>query len=86
MHPLSLKVMTWSWGLFGAATFAACVLSGLVVPRAFHAGQLLEQILPGFRWLTLGGFLLGLGGDLACGLYAGLVFTLIHNAVLRRVQ
>ena len=21
MHPLSLKVMTWSWGLFGAVTF-----------------------------------------------------------------
>ena len=40
MHPLSLKVMTWLWGLFGAVTFVACVVYGLVVPRAFHARQL----------------------------------------------
>ena len=30
MHPLSLKGMTWSWGLFGAVTFVACVVYGLV--------------------------------------------------------
>jgi hypothetical protein len=57
MHPLSLKVMTWSWGLFGAVTFVACVVCGLVVPRAFHPSQLLEKILPGFRWLTPGSVL-----------------------------
>ncbi|HWC02738.1 MAG TPA: DUF5676 family membrane protein [Methylomirabilota bacterium] len=86
MHPLSLKVMTWSWGLFGAATFVACVLYGLIVPAAFHASQLLEQLLPGFRWLTPGSFLLGLVETLVYGAYAGAVFTLIHNAVLRRSQ
>jgi hypothetical protein len=86
MHPLSLKVMTWSWSLFGAATFVACVLYGLLVPRAFHASELLEQLLPGFRWLTLGSFVLGVGETLVYGAYAGLVFTLIHNAVLRRSQ
>lgn len=45
-----------------------------------------QQILPGFRWLTLGSFLLGLGETFMYGLYAGLVFTVIHNTVLRRVQ
>jgi hypothetical protein len=86
MHPLSLKVMTWSWSLFGGATFVACVVYGLVVPTAFHASQLLEQLLPGFRWLTLGSFLLGLVETLVYGAYAGAVFTLIHNAVVRRSQ
>jgi 2TM family of unknown function (DUF5676) len=86
MHPLSLKVMTWSWGLFGGATFVACVVYGLIVPAAFHASQLLEQLLPGFRWLTPGSFLLGLVETSAYGAYAGAVFTLIHNAVLRRSQ
>jgi hypothetical protein len=38
MHPLSLKVMTWSWGLFEAVTFVACVVYGLVVPRASFRG------------------------------------------------
>ena len=84
MHPLSLKVMTWSWGLFGAVTFVACVGYGLVVPRAFHAPQLLEQILPGFRWLTPGSVLLGVVETFVYGAYAGFVFTLIHNTVLRR--
>ena len=37
MHPLNLKVMTWSWSLFGGATFVACVVYGLIVPAAFHA-------------------------------------------------
>ena len=86
MHPLNLKVMTWSWSLFGGATFVACIVYGLIVPAAFHASQLLEQLLPGFRWLTLGSFLLGLVETLAYGAYAGTVFTLIHNVVLRRSQ
>ena len=86
MHPLSLRVMTWSWALFGAVTFVACVVYGLIVPAAFHASQLLEQILPGFRWLTLGSFLLGVGETFVYGAYAGFVFTVIHNTVLRRSQ
>jgi hypothetical protein len=49
MHPLNLKVITWSWSLFGGATFVACVVYGLIVPATFHASQLLEQLLPGFR-------------------------------------
>jgi hypothetical protein len=86
MHPLGLKVMTWSWALFGGATFVACVVYGLIVPAAFHASQLHEQLLPGFRWLTPRSFLLGLVETSVYGAYAGAVFTLIHNAVLRRSQ
>jgi hypothetical protein len=86
MHPLELKVMTWSGGLFGAVTFVACVVYGLIVPAAFHASPLLEQLLPGFRWLTPGSFLLGLVETLVYGAYAGAVFSLIHNAVLRRTR
>ena len=58
MHPLSLKVMTWSWGLFGAVTFVACVVYGLVVPRAFTRASSRADP-PGFRWLTPGSVLLG---------------------------
>ena len=86
MHPLELKVMTWSGGLFGTVTFVACVVYGLIVPAAFHASPLLEQLLPGFRWLTPGSFLLGLVETLVYGAYAGAVFSLIHNAVLRRTR
>jgi hypothetical protein len=75
--------MTWSGGLFGAVTFLACVVYGLLVPPAFHASQLLERILPGFHWLTVGSVLLGAGETFVYGAYAGFVFSLIHNTVLR---
>jgi hypothetical protein len=48
MHPLNLRVMTCSWGLFGAATFVACVAYGLVVPRAFHASSFSSRSFPVF--------------------------------------
>jgi hypothetical protein len=39
---------------------------------------------PGFRWLAPGSVLLGIGETFVYGAYAGLVFSLIHNAVPRR--
>jgi hypothetical protein len=43
-------------------------------------------VFPGFRWLTPGGFLIGLVWSTLYGLYAGVVFTLIYNAVWKRAQ
>ncbi len=81
---LHTKAVTWSLGLFGAVTFAVCVLYGLVVPEQLHMSEWLEQVLPGFQWLTVGGFFLGLVESFLYGAYAGLVFTPIYNAVARR--
>lgn len=81
---LNTKVVAWSLGLFGAVTFVVCVLYGLVVPERLHMSQWLEQVLPGFRWLTLGGFFVGLVESFLYGAYAGLVFSPIHNALARR--
>jgi len=86
MHPLNWKVMTWALGLFGAVTFVVCVLYGLLVPKAFHIVQLLEIALPGFRWLSVGSFVLGLVESFLYGAYAGLAFVPIYNFVLRRLQ
>ncbi|MFQ5689983.1 MAG: DUF5676 family membrane protein [Gemmatimonadota bacterium] len=81
---LNLKVVTWSLALFGAVTFVVCVLYGLVVPESLHMTGFLESVLPGFRWLTLGGFLLGLVESFLYGAYTGLVFVPIHNYVTGR--
>lgn len=86
MHPLNWKVMTWSLGLFGAITFVVCAVYGLLVPEGFHMKQLLEIALPGFRWLTVGSFALGLVESFLYGAYAGLAFVPIYNFVLRRLQ
>ena len=81
---LDIKVMTWSLGLFGAVTFLVCVIYGLIAPQALHMTAFLEGVLPGFRWLTPLGFAIGLVESFLYGVYAGLVFTPIHNAMHRR--
>jgi hypothetical protein len=81
---LDIKVMTWSLGLFGALTFLVCVCYGLIVPESLHMTGFLETVLPGFRWLTPAGFGIGLVESFAYGIYAGLVFTPIYNALSRR--
>lgn len=84
MQRLDWRVMTWSLGLFGAVTFVVCVVYGLIVPESLHMTQFLEMVLPGFRWLTVGSFVLGLVESFLYGAYAGLVFTPIFNLVARR--
>ncbi len=82
---LSNKVVTWSLGLFGAVTFVVCVLYGLIVPESLHMSGFLQSVLPGFRWLTPAGFLIGLVESFLYGVYAGLAFTPIYNALSKRL-
>lgn len=44
----------------------------------------LDQLLPGFRWLTAAGFLIGFVEAFLYGAYAGLAFTPIYNRLWRR--
>lgn len=81
---LSIKVVTWSLGLFGAVSFVVCVLYGLIAPETLHMHGFLESALPGFRWLTPGGFVIGLVESFLYGVYAGLVFTPIYNGLSKR--
>ncbi len=81
---LNTKLVTWSLGIWTSITFLVCVLYGLVTPQSLHMGELLEQFLPAFRWLTWWGFLLGLVESFLYGIYAGLVFCPIYNWLYRR--
>ncbi len=60
------------------------MLYGLVVPESLHMSQALEVLLPGFKWLTLAGFLIGLLEAFLYGVYAGLVYVPIYNTVMKR--
>jgi len=81
---LNIKVVSWALGSFGAFTFVVCVLYGLIVPQSLHMTAALEQLLPGFKWLTWWGFVLGLIESFLYGVYAGLVYVPIYNAFARR--
>jgi len=81
---LDIRVLTWSLASFSSVTYFVCVLYGLVAPDALHMTAFLEQVLPGFRWLTPAGFVIGLVESFLYGAYAGLVFTPIYNRFHRR--
>ncbi len=81
---LNLKVVSWSLGILAAVSFVVCVLYGLIVPPSLHMAGALEAVLPAFKWLTVGGFLLGLLESFLYGVFAGLVFVPVHNALARR--
>ena len=81
---LNIKVVTWSLAVFSSVTYLICVLYGLIVPESLHMSDFLEQVLPGFTWLTGWGFLIGLVEAFLYGAYAGLVFTPVYNVFQRK--
>ena len=82
---LDMRVVSWSSGIFTAFTFILCVLYGLVVPERLHGmSAFLEMVLPAFKWLSFGGFILGLIESFLYGAYIGIVFVPIYNFIYRR--
>ena len=81
---LDRKVVTWSLALFLSITYLFCIAFGLIVPETLHMTGFLEQVLPGFEWLTLTGFVLGFVESFLYGAYVGLVFVPIYNGLRRR--
>ena len=84
---LNIRVVSWSLGIFMAITFILCVLYGLIVPQRLHGmSDFLEAVLPAFRWLTFGGFLLGIVESFLYGAYIGIVFVPIYNFLSKRIR
>jgi hypothetical protein len=81
---LNTRLVTWALGLWTAVTFLLCVAYGLVVPHDLGMQQFLEMVLPAFKWLTWWSLPLGLLESFLYGVYAGLLFCLIHNLLYRR--
>ena len=82
---LNIKIVSWSLGIFTAVSFVLCVVYGLIAPPSLHPmATFLEMVLPAFKWLTFGGFCLGLIESFLYGAYAGLVFVPIYNVFTRR--
>ncbi len=82
---LNTKIVTWSAALFTSASFVLCVGFGLITPDALHMHGFLEAVLPAFKWISFGSFLLGLGESFLWGVYLGLGYSLIYNAVSARL-
>jgi 2TM family of unknown function (DUF5676) len=83
---LDWKVVTKSLSSFAAISFVLCVGYGLIAPPALHAGWLLESLLPGFKWLSLGSFVLGLIESALYGVWAGILYSSLYNYFGRRAE
>jgi len=81
---LNMKIVSWALGLWVAFTFVVCILYGLIVPEPLRMHAFLEQVLPGFKWLTWWGFLIGFAESFLYGVYAGIVFVPIYNFLKQR--
>ncbi len=81
---LSIKVWTMSLGCWMAATFTICVLGGVITPDLPIPHRTLEWLLPAFRWISWGSFVLGLVETFVFGMYAGWLLASLHNFFARR--
>lgn len=79
-----LKARTWVWtlGLLFAEIFVMFVIRDLISPLSISTRRFLEIVLPGFRWLTPGRFLLGLTESFLWGVYLALVLAPAANIYL----
>jgi hypothetical protein len=76
---LQIKTVTWALATFLSISFVLCVIYGLLTPESLHMHQFLEIVLPGFKWLGIGSFFLGLIESFLWGAYIGLVYVPVYN-------
>ena len=81
---MSLKIVTWALALSGATLYLLCIAFGLANPAGGHMREFLTIALPGFEWLTVKGFVIGLLKSFLYGALFGLVYVPIYNALQRR--
>ena len=80
---ISIVNLGWTLSGFLVVSYALCILLGLLVPDgSMHKPW--TQFLPGFVWLTLPGFLIGLVEVIVYGWYMAIVLGLIYNFVSQR--
>lgn len=86
MKPLQIKPVALALGSFLGISFVLCVAWGLLVPSSLATMiRFLESVLPGFQWISVGSFFLGLVESFLYGVYTALVFVPLYNYFSTRV-
>lgn len=73
-----------SLSAFFVVSYLVCILLGIVGGWDWGLHQPWLQFLPGFTWLTLPSFFLGLVESIAYGWYTALLFGGLYNFALSR--
>lgn len=80
---VSLPAVGHATSLFLAISFTLCVIFDLVFPQhqMYPAWQ---KLLPGFEWISLGSYVLGLVESYAYGWYVALIWVPLYNVIVSR--
>lgn len=85
MNRLSIVRVGTALGAALGLSFAACVAWDAVFP-AWKMYPFWRSLLPGFRWISVGGFFLGLAESVLLGFWGALVFVPLYNLMGSRVR
>jgi hypothetical protein len=86
VHLMNLKTVTWALALSASSLYLLCIAYGLTRPATGHMVDFLTIVLPGFEWLTVKGFVIGLVKSFLYGALLGLVYVPIYNVLARRFE
>ncbi len=75
---LSIYAVGMSTGIFLAISFVLCVVFGLIFP-SITMYQAWLPLLPGFAWISLSGFVIGLVEAFAYGWFIAILFVPLFN-------
>ncbi|HET7159047.1 MAG TPA: DUF5676 family membrane protein [Burkholderiales bacterium] len=81
MRDLYWRDVGIAMGLFLSVTYVFCVAYDLLLDQ--HMYEAWMTLLPGFTWISWGSFFIGLVESFAYGIYFGLVFVPLYNALQR---
>lgn len=70
--------------VFLVTSYTLCVLWCLATPASLHMYPAWAPLMPGFHWLSLPSFLIGLVWAYVYGWYAALVFVPLYNLFSKR--
>ena len=80
---ISLYAVGHATSLFLAITFALCVAFDLIFPsRAMY--QAWERLLPGFTWISVSSFCVGLVESYGYGWFLALIWVPLYNVFAAR--
>lgn len=79
-------ILRWRWTLSSvlALSYLICIGSGLLMPDGALMWTAWAPLLPGFEWLTPGGFLAGLAGAFGYSWYIALIAVPPYRFFARR--
>lgn len=80
---LNWRVVAKALASFTGISYVLCVAAGLLIPTSLHASWLLEALLPAFKWLSFGSFVLGLVEASVYGACAGFLYSTLYNYFAR---